>query len=154
MRLSKNLTLSEVTKSNTAIKKNIPNQPTKQHLQNLTVLAQKVFQPIRDYFDKPIYISSGYRSKELNKYIGGASRSQHSKGEAIDIDNDFRNSVTNKEIFDYIKDNLDFDQLIWEFGHEPKWLHVSYKSKKDNRRQVLVTKKRGKYFTWEDCDNC
>jgi len=57
-------------------------------------------------------------------------------------------------MFHYIKDNLDFDQLIWEFGYEPKWLHVSYKSKKDNRRQVLVTKKRGKYFTWEDCDNC
>ncbi|MCP4354369.1 MAG: peptidase M15 [Proteobacteria bacterium] len=134
MRLSKNLTLSEVTKSNTAIKKNIPNQPTKQHLQNLTVLAQKVFQPIRDYFDKPIYISSGYRSKELNKYIGGASRSQHSKGEAIDIDNDFRNSVTNKEIFDYIKDNLDFDQLINEQNYS--WIHVSYKSS-GNRNKVL-----------------
>jgi len=148
MRLSKNLTLSEVTKSNTAIKKNIPNQPTKQHLQNLTVLAQNVFQPIREYFNKPIYISSGYRSKELNKYIGGASRSQHSKGEAIDIDNDFRNSVTNKEIFDYIKDNLDFDQLISEGGtiDNPAWIHVSYKSN-GNRNKVLRMEN-GKYYNY------
>ena len=149
MKLSYNLSLGEVTKSNTAIKNNIPNQPTKQHLQNLIVLAKNVFQPIREHFDKPIYISSGYRSKELNKLIGGASRSQHSKGEAIDIDNDYRSSVSNKEIFDYIKDNLEFDQLIFEAGTEidPSWVHVSYR-KGMNRNKVLRMKN-GKYTNYE-----
>ena len=105
MELSKNLSLSEVVKSATAIKRGISNQPTKQHLQNLIKLAENVFQPLRDYIDKPIRVSSGYRSKELNKLIGGASRSQHSKGEALDLDND---RETNILMFNYIKDNLDF----------------------------------------------
>ena len=144
MKLSNNLSLAEVTKSNTAIKNNIPNNPTKQHLQNLIVLAENVFQPIREHFNKPIYISSGYRSKELNKLIGGASRSQHSKGEAIDIDNDFRNSVTNKEIFDYIKDNLEFDQLINEQDYS--WIHVSFR-KEMNRNKVL-NMVNGKYYNY------
>ena len=145
MKLSNNLSLGEVTKSNTAIKNNIPNQPTKQHLQNLIVLAENGFQPIREYFNKPIYIASGYRSKELNKLIGGASRSQHSKGEAIDIDNDYRNSVSNKEIFDYIKDNLEFDQLINEQDYS--WVHVSYR-KGMNRNKVL-NMVNGKYTNYE-----
>ena len=145
MKLSYNLPLGEVTKSNTAIKNNIPNQPTKQHLQNLIVLAKNVFQPTREHFDKPIYISSGYRSKELNKLIGGASSSQHSKGEAIDIDNDYRNSVSNKEIFDYIKDNLEFDQLINEQDYS--WVHVSYR-KGMNRNKVL-NMVNGKYTNYE-----
>ena len=129
MKLSTNLTLSEVIKSNTATRNNISNEPTKQHLQNLVVLAANIFQPIREHFNKPIYLSSGYRSKALNKAIGGSKTSQHCKGEAIDIDNDFRNSVTNKEIFDYIKDHLEFDQLISEAGtvENPAWVHVSYR---------------------------
>ena len=137
MRLSENLSLKEVTKSTTAIKKGIYNEPSKEHLESLKLLAENIFQKIRDHFNEPIYISSGYRSPELNKIIGGSKRSQHSKGEAIDIDNDFRNSVSNKEIFDYIKDNLDFDQLIFENGTEkdPEWVHVSYK-KVGNRGKV------------------
>ncbi len=149
MKLSNNLSLSEVIKSSTAIKNNIPNKPTKQHLQNLIILAENVFQPIREHFGRPIYISSGYRSKELNKLIGGASRSQHSKGEAIDIDNDHRNSVSNREIFDYIKDNLEFDQLIFEAGtkEDPAWVHVSFR-KGMNRNKVLRMKN-GKYYDYE-----
>lgn len=141
MKLSKNLSLSEVVKSATAIKRGISNQPTKQHLQNLIKLAENVFQPLRDYIDKPIRVSSGYRSKELNKLIGGASRSQHSKGEALDLDND---RETNILMFNYIKDNLDFDQLINEQDYS--WIHVSYREG-SNRKQVL-NMVNGKYFNY------
>ena len=116
------------------------------------MIAEKIFEPLREWVGGPIRVNSFYRSEALNTEIKGAYKSQHLTGNAIDITT--MGKKTNSEIFYYIKDNLDFDQLIWEFGHEPKWLHVSYKSKKDNRRQVLVTKKRGKYYTWEDCDNC
>jgi hypothetical protein len=138
MKLSENLTLAEVTKSTTAIKNGISNIPSDEHLDNLVDIAQKVFQPIRDYFGVPIAITSGYRSEALNKLIGGSLTSQHSKGEALDFDADVFGGVTNAEIFDYIIAELDFDQVIWEFGKDtqPDWVHVSYKSE-GNRRQVL-----------------
>jgi hypothetical protein len=149
MNLSKNLTLSEVVRSESAKRRGINNNPSAEHLENLKLLAEKVFQPIRDYFKRPIHISSGYRSKILNNAIGGSFYSQHSKGEAIDIDMD-GTSITNKQVFDFIKDNLDFDQLIFEFGTEtnPDWVHVSY-SKDRNRKQVLTAKKSGikTYYT-------
>lgn len=134
MRLSKNLTLGEATKSHTAIKYGISNKPSGEHLSNLIQIASKIFQPVRDHFQKPIIVSSGYRSQALNDIIGGASGSQHSKGEALDLDG----SVENFLIFEYIKNNLEFDQLIWEFGDDenPDWVHVSYKSE-DNRGEVL-----------------
>lgn len=134
MRLSKNLTLGEATKSATAIKHGINNKPSGEHLSNLIQIASKIFQPVRDHFNKPIIVSSGYRSKALNDLIGGASGSQHSKGEALDLDG----SVENAYIFEFIKNNLEFDQLIWEFGDEenPDWVHVSYKSE-NNRGEVL-----------------
>jgi len=136
MKLSKNLSLSEVIKSNTAIKNGIDNSPTLEHLKNLEILAEKIFQPIREHFGVPIGISSGYRSKALNEAIKGSSKtSQHCSGQAIDIDADIYNfgGVTNKEIFDYIRLNLDFDQLINEFNYS--WVHVSYSE--NNRGQVL-----------------
>jgi uncharacterized protein YcbK (DUF882 family) len=106
MQLSKNLVLSEVTRSATAKRRGISNMPTPEHIENFKKLAEKVFQPIRDHFGVPIHISSGYRSAALNKAIGGSLSSQHCQGEAIDIDMDGRNvGVTNKMIFDYIKDN-------------------------------------------------
>ena len=149
MKLSKNLTLSEVVRSESAKRRGINNNPTAEHLENLKLLAEKVFQPIRNHFKRPIHISSGYRSKILNNAIGGSFNSQHSKGEAIDIDMD-GTSITNKQVFDFIKDNLDFDQLIFEFGTEtnPDWVHVSY-SKDRNRKQVLRAKKSGikTYYT-------
>lgn len=138
MQLSKNLALSEVTSSNTAKRKGISNMPTPEHIENFKKLAENVFQPIREHFDAPIKISSGYRSAALNKAIGGASSSQHCSGEAIDIDMD-GTSITNAQVFNYIKDNLVFDQLIWEFGTDknPDWVHVSYESTGKQRKQIL-----------------
>ena len=138
MQLSKNLVLAEVIRSETAKRKGISNIPTPEHIENFKKLAENVFQPIRDHFGVPIYISSGYRSKALNKAVGGSLSSQHCQGEAIDIDMD-GTSITNKQIFDFIKDNLVFDQMIWEFGTDknPGWVHVSYESTGRQRKQIL-----------------
>jgi len=142
MQLSKNLSLAEVIRSETAKRRGISNMPTPEHIENFKLLAEKVFQPIRDHFGVPIRISSGYRSKELNTAIGGSLSSQHCQGEAIDIDMD-GTTVTNAEIFNYIKDNLNFDQLIWEFGTDtnPDWVHVSYDSSGKQRKQILKAKR-------------
>ena len=144
MQLSKNLSLAEVTRSETAKRKGISNMPTEAHIANFKLLAEKVFQPIREHFGVPIHISSGYRSTALNKAIGGAASSQHCSGEAIDIDMD-GTSITNKQIFDFIKDNLEFDQCIFEFGTEenPDWVHVSYESTGKQRKQILRAVKKG-----------
>jgi hypothetical protein len=102
--------------------------------------AENIFQPIRDHFGKPIFVSSAYRSEKLNKAIGGSANSQHCRGEALDIDNDSTNDPTNKEIFDFIRENLEFDQLINEFpdiNGNPSWVHVSVKKNGQNRGQVL-----------------
>ena len=140
MKLSENLDLGELTRSEAAKRAGISNTPTAEHIENMKKLATNIFQPIREHFGVPIFISSGYRSKELNSKIGGSSTSQHSSGEAIDIDMDGSSSgVTNKQVFDYIKTNLNFDQLIWEFGskNNPDWVHVSYESTGKQRKQVL-----------------
>lgn len=138
MQLSKNLYLSEVTKSQTAIQKGIKNVPSKKEIENLKAIAQNVFQPIRDKFNVPIGISSGFRSKALNAAVGGSKTSEHTQGCALDIDADIFGGITNKEIFDFIRNNLDFNQLIWEFGDDnnPDWVHVSYQEG-NNRKQVL-----------------
>ena len=142
MRLTSNLSLHEMVKSNTATRLGIDNNPCDEHLGNLILWAEHIFQPIRDQFQEPIYISSGYRSPELNEAIGGSVNSQHSKGQAGDIDMDNkRTSLTNRDIFDFILDHLDFDQLILEFPDEdenPAWVHVSYVSRLHNRGEVLV----------------
>jgi hypothetical protein len=142
MQLSTNLSLAEVTRSETAKRKGISNMPTPEHIENFKKLAANIFQPIREHFGKPIIISSGYRSADLNKAIGGSLSSQHCSGEAIDIDMD-GTDITNKQIFDYIKDNLNFDQIIWEFGTDtnPDWVHVSFSASKPQRKQMLVAKK-------------
>jgi zinc D-Ala-D-Ala carboxypeptidase len=138
MKLSKNLSLAEVVRSETAKRLDIDNNPTKEHLDNLKTIADKVFQPIRDHFECPIHVSSGYRCEALNKAIRGAKTSLHMTGQALDIDMDFT-KVSNTEVFNYIKDNLEFDTLIWEFSNEdgsPKWVHVSYREGQ-NRNQVI-----------------
>ena len=129
MKLSKNLTLREVVKSNTATRKGIDNTPDQWAINNLQAVADHIFQPMRDHFGVPIGVTSGYRCKELNAAIGGSKYSQHMIGEALDIDAHMCGGVTNKELFNYIKDNLEWDQMIWEFGdeEEPDWIHVSYK---------------------------
>jgi hypothetical protein len=140
MKLSEHLDLSEVTRSESAKRNGISNMPTELHIANLKLLAEKVFQPIRNNFRCPIHISSAYRSIELNRAVKGSLTSQHCTGEAIDIDMDgSANGVTNKMVFDYIKNNLEFDQLIWEFGtnENPDWVHVSYESTGRQRKQVL-----------------
>ncbi len=139
--ISTHLSLKEVTNSNTAKRLGIDNSPTPEHLENLKLLAEKIFEPIRNHFDKPIKVSSGYRSKALNDVTPrSSSKSQHCTGEALDLDQDgMTTDVSNKEVFDYIKDNLEFDQLIWEYGTDsnPDWVHVSYESTGRQRNQVL-----------------
>lgn len=138
MKLSEHLELSEVIRSESAKRRGISNMPTEEHIKNLKLIAENVFEPIRANFRQPIRISSGYRSQSLNAAIGGATRSQHSTGEALDIDMD-GTALSNKEIFNFIKEKLPFDQLIWEFGndHNPDWVHVSYSANGSQRKQVL-----------------
>ena len=146
MKLSEHLDLAEVVKSDSAKRKGISNMPTPEHIENFKKLAVNVFEPIRKHFGVPIHISSGYRSKELNAVIGGSLTSQHCSGEAIDIDMDgSAHGVTNKMVFDFIKNNLSFDQMIFEFGTKdaPDWVHVSYESTGKQRKQVLRAVKQG-----------
>jgi zinc D-Ala-D-Ala carboxypeptidase len=141
MKISEHLSLSEVIRSESAKRNGISNMPTPEHIENFKILAAKVFEPIREHFGVPIRISSGYRSAELNKCVNGSSTSQHSSGEAIDIDQDYT-TITNKQVFEYIKDNLTFDQLINEFDYS--WVHVSYKANGKQRGEVLEAYKVGK----------
>lgn len=136
-RISEHISWKEATHSNTATRKGIKNEPNFTEVQAMKQLAEKVFEPLRNHFNKPILVNSFFRSKELNKKIGGSTTSQHCKGEAIDLD--ATKGFTNRDIYNYIKDNLDFDQLIWEFGTdlEPDWVHVSYKYEGLNRKQIL-----------------
>jgi zinc D-Ala-D-Ala carboxypeptidase len=148
MKLSENLSLSEVIKSNTATRKRINNTPTDEHLANLKVVAKVIFQPLRDALGA-ITVSSGYRSKKLNSAIKGSRTSQHCKGEALDLDNDHKKGrATNREIFFYIKNNLPFDQLIWEFGNDkkPDWVHVSFNTN-GKQRGIILRAVPGKYRT-------
>jgi len=139
LKLSKNLSLSEVTKSLTANRLGISNEPDDWAKENLRQVAINVFQPLRSAFGCPIYVSSGYRSPDLNSAIGGSSRSQHMEGRALDLDADVFGNCTNSQIFNWIKENVEFDQLIWEFGDEdnPDWVHVSYVYGGDNRCRCL-----------------
>ena len=142
MRLSKNLTLREAIKSNTATRLGIDNTPEEWEIHNLRAVAENVFQPVRDHFGVPIAVSSGYRSKKLNKAIGGSSMSQHCEGRAMDLDDTFGHK-TNAQMFFYIKKNLNFDTLIWEFGDDdnPDWIHVSWVSNDENRTRCLRAEK-------------
>ena len=139
MKLTENLSLAEVTKSATAIRKGITNTPSATHLIALKEVSKNIFQPCREHFGKPLAVTSGYRSEALNEAIGGSKTSQHSKGEALDLDADVFGGFSNAELFNYIKDHLDFDQLIWEFGNNnnPAWVHCSYKTR-GNRNEVLI----------------
>lgn len=133
--ISKYISYKEATKSQTATRLGIDNKPTEDHLAAMKHVAREVFDKVRAHFGVPLGVSSFYRGPELNKAIGGSKTSQHMKGEAIDIDADMYGGVTNKEIFDYIKDNLTFDQLINEFNYS--WVHVSLRRDGKNRGQVL-----------------
>lgn len=154
MKLSEHLDLSEVIRSESAKRNGISNMPTEAHIANFKLLAEKVFEPIRLNFRCPIIISSAYRSVELNRAVKGSATSQHCTGEAIDVDMDGTPyGVTNKMVFNYIKEYLEFDQLIYEFGTDenPDWVHVSYESSGKQRKQVLKAYKEAgktKYKTY------
>ena len=138
MNLSAHVTLAEFQDSSTATTHGINNKMNESQIASAKLLCENVFEPLRSYLNTPIKISSGFRSVQLNKMIKGSSTSQHCKGEAMDLQ-------IGAKGFNFIKDKLDFDQLIWEFGNDenPSWVHVSYSSK--NRKQVLkATKKNGK----------
>jgi len=137
-KISEHISYKEATFSETATRQNIDNTPSEDQLCIMRTLAENVFEPLRAYVDGPIKINSFFRSMALNRAIGGAKSSQHMRGEAIDIDDTF-GRMSNKDMFVFIKDELDFDQLIWEFGNDenPDWVHVSYVSPENNRRKVL-----------------
>ena len=137
-RISKHITYKEAVRSNTALRLNINNIPNDYEISNMVGIASNVFEPLREYVGGPIRINSFYRCEELNRAIGGSSRSQHCQGRAIDLDDTF-GYKTNAEMFNYIKNNLNFDQLIWEFGDDtnPDWIHVSYIHPDENRKRCL-----------------
>ena len=143
-RISKHISYKEAVGSNYAKQKGIKNKPNEEQVENMKLLAEKVFEPLREWVGCPIKVNSMFRSLELNTALKGSKTSSHMKGEAMDITS--MGGKSNLEMFHYIRTELDFDQLIWEFGKEPKWLHVSFS--KNNRKQVLVTKKRGVYYTY------
>ncbi len=136
--ISENITYKEAIRSNTATRLSIENTPSDLVLQNMKTIAEKVFQPLRNWVDGPIRINSFFRCEDLNTAIGGSKRSQHCRGQAMDLD-DVHGHATNAEMFKYIKNNLDFDQLIWEFGNDknPDWIHVSYVDSERNRNRCL-----------------
>ena len=140
--ISKYVSWSEAVKSQTAIRYGIDNTPSDEILDKIRITANLLFDEVREHFNKPIGIASFYRSQKLNTVIGGAPQSQHMEGEAIDLDADiFDNGITNREIFEFIRTRLDFDQLIGEVEKPDgnyEWIHVSYKSKAENRRNVLI----------------
>jgi zinc D-Ala-D-Ala carboxypeptidase len=136
--ISEHISYKEGTYSNTATRRGIDNTPNNEQLKNMELIADEVFEPLRNYVGGPIKINSFFRCPELNTTIGGSSKSQHCKGQAIDIDDTF-GRITNAEMYHWIKDHLEFDQMIWEFGDDdnPNWVHVSYVSPGDNRNRCL-----------------
>jgi len=142
MKISDHVSFKEGVKSNTALRRGIDNTPNRYEQTNMEVTAEKIFEPLREWVGGPIKINSFYRCEELNRAIGGSSRSQHCEGRAMDIDDTF-GYKTNAEMFEYIRNNLSFDQLIWEFGNDnnPAWVHVSYVSEDQNRLRVMKAEK-------------
>jgi hypothetical protein len=140
--ISEHISYKEGVYSITALRLGLNNDPTKTHLTNMELLAEKIFEPLRKHVGGPIKINSFYRGPELNKAIGGSSNSQHCKGQAIDID-DVYGYMSNADMYEYIKNNLSFDQMIWEFGNSdnPDWIHVSYVNEEANRNKCLLAYK-------------
>jgi len=136
--ISKHISYKEGIRSNTATRLNIINEPNEEQLKNMKLLAEKVFEPLREEVGGPIKVNSFFRCPELNKAIGGSKTSQHCHGQAIDIDDTFGHK-SNAEMYYFIKSELDFDQMIWEFGTDknPDWVHVSYVSPEKNRNRCL-----------------
>ena len=146
MSISKHISYKEGVYSRTALRRGIKNNPNAEQMENMVAIAEEVFEPLRMWVGGPIKINSFFRSPELNRAIGGSGKSQHCHGQAIDLDDTF-GKATNAEMYEFIKKNLDFDQMIWEFGDDenPDWVHVSYVSPDQNRKRCLKAyKKSGK----------
>ena len=136
--ISRHISYKEGVYSRTATRLNIDNKPNDNQMQNMCLIAEEVFEPLRVWVGGPIKINSFFRSPELNKAIGGSTKSQHCHGQAIDLDDTF-GRATNAEMYEFIRKYLDFDQMIWEFGDDdnPSWVHVSYVSEDKNRNRCL-----------------
>lgn len=145
MNLTPHFTLKELTESPTAKAKGIDNTPTPEHLSNMKHVCEKILEPVRAYFKKPVQVNSSYRSPALNRAIGGSSTSQHVNGQAVDFEIP---GISNKTVADWVSENLEFDQIILEFykpeeGVNSGWVHVSLKKEGGNRKQKLVALKDG-----------
>ena len=138
MKISDHITYAEAIHSNTAKRKSIDNTPSQTQVDAMKLIAEKIFEPLRKWVGGPIKVNSFFRSVTLNEAIGGVASSQHCKGQAIDID-DVYGYKTNAEMYKWLKENLDFDQMIWEFGTDmqPNWIHISYVSEEENRNKCL-----------------
>jgi len=138
MKISEHVSYNEAIYSETALRLNIKNEPNDYQISNMVGIANHVFEPLREYVGGPIKITSMFRNEILNRAIGGAKRSQHMEGRAMDLDDTFGHK-TNAEMYKFIKENLNFDQLVWEFGTDenPNWIHVSYVSDEENRNRCL-----------------
>jgi len=140
--ISKHISYHEGTYSQTGVRRNLDNTPNEDQLKCMKEVSENLFEPLREWVGGPIKINSFFRGEPVNTAIGGSTRSQHMKGQAIDIDDTFGHK-TNAEMYHYVKDNLDFDQLIWEFGTDknPNWLHISWVSHRPNRKKLTIAKK-------------
>ena len=147
MKISEHISYKEATRSATALRLGIDNTPNEYQLQNMELIAKNVFEPLRKAVGGAIKINSFFRCEDLNKAIGGSSRSQHCQGRAIDVDDNYGH-MSNNDMYKYIKENLDFDQLIFEFPDEngnASWIHVSYVDADSNRKRCLkAIKENGK----------
>ena len=141
-KISKHISYKEGVYSTTALRKNIENNPKEEQLNNMRLIAEKIFEPLRTWVGGPIKINSFFRGEPVNTAIGGSKYSQHMKGQAIDIDDTF-GYKTNAEMYHYIKDNLDFDQMIWEFGTDenPNWVHISWVSHRPKTKKLTIAYK-------------
>ncbi len=140
--ISKHISWHEGTYSRTGERRDLDNTPNEDQLKCMKEVAENLFEPLREWVGGGIKINSFFRGEPVNTAIGGSTRSQHMKGQAIDIDDTFGHK-TNAEMYHYIKDNLDFDQMIWEFGTDknPNWLHISWVSHRPNRNKLTIAKK-------------
>ena len=140
--ISKHVSYHEGTYSRTGERRDLDNTPNEDQLKCMKEVAENLFEPLREWVGGPIKINSFFRGEPVNTAIGGYRKSQHMKGQAIDIDDTF-GYKTNAEMYHYIKDNLDFDQMIWEFGTDknPNWLHISWVSHRPNRKKLTIAKK-------------
>ena len=149
-KISEHISYKEGTYSRTAERRGLENIPNDEQIKCMKAIAENVFEPLRAYVGGPIKINSMFRGEPVNTAIGGSKRSQHMKGQALDLDDTF-GRMTNAEMYHFIKDHLDFDQLIWEFGDEenPNWIHVSYVEHRENRKKLTVALKRNGKTVYE-----